>query len=105
MTLSKQRQKELYTKAKFKLASTNKDCAFSYIGICTALMTATEKYDEFLEIKKCFYKNKPNLYKPRTWRFYFSKYYRDDAMYWWEKDARGLQERIKFLDYLIKTVS
>jgi hypothetical protein len=100
MTLSKQRQKELYTQAKFNLASRS-----SYIGTCTALMMATEKYDEFLEIKKCFYKNKPSLYKPRTWRFYFSRYYRDNRAYWWEEDARGLQERIKFLDYLIKTVS
>jgi len=100
MALSKQRQKELYTKAKFNLAA-----SYSYIGICTALMIASENYAEFLKIKEYFLKNRPSLYKPRTWRFYFSKYYRRNKMYWWEEDARGLQERIKFLDYLIKTVS
>jgi hypothetical protein len=97
MKLTKEQKKEIYTKALVELESNNWDYER---GICSCLARVTIFGTEVL-IKRDFYRNKPSIWKPKTWKFRFHENYQN-LQFWWTRDEQGYNQRIKFLEYLIE---
>ncbi len=103
MKLTKEKKKEIYSKALEELKSDNR---YYQRGICNCLSRVTNPklgnhIIEFL-IKKDFKQNKPSIWKPKTWKFRFDKNHQPFEGYWWTQDEEGYNQRIKFLEYLIE---
>ena len=98
MKLTKEEKKEIYTKALEELKLDNR---YYQRGICNCLVRVTTFSIEIL-IKKDFKRNKPSIFKPKTWKFRFDKNYQAFEGYWWTQDEKGYNQRIKFLEYLIE---
>jgi hypothetical protein len=98
MKLTKEQKKEIYSKALEELKLDN----YGYDrGICSCLARVTIFNIEVL-IKRDFYRNKPYILKPKTWKFRFDKNHQASERYWWTQDEEGYNQRIKFLEYLIE---
>jgi len=103
--------KELYTLVLNYLEEKEKN-EYYYFGICSAINRldyfSTITYDEFKILILHFKKQKP--FKG-FWFETFSRHkdFTNDKSfineaYWWTQDKKGLQQRIKFIKYLITKV-
>lgn len=103
--------KELYTLVLNYLEGKEKEECY-YFGICSAInrlnYNQTITYDEYTILRAHFHNQRPCK---GYWFGIFSKH-KDftndvsfiDNVFWWTQDEEGLQQRIKFIKYLITKV-
>ena len=100
MKLTKNYKAWYYRKA---LALVQSDDYYTY-GLCAVLYAVCNKsetvtLEERDAMLKDFQNSKPSYWKPRTWKFLRHPTYTGGS-FWW--NTKEIEQRIKFLKYLIK---
>ena len=99
--LSKEEKREFYEETLQQLKANSQYMISHRLGICYVFSQVAIKW-KLRALKEDFQKNKPSFWKFSTWKFRFQKNYRGNDAYWWTMDDEGFDQRLKFLEHLIK---
>ena len=67
-------------------------------GICSALYVVISDLTEYYYVRDFFLAQRPTILS----KFWWNRNYRSKAVYWWPLNKEGNEQRIKFLQHLIK---